>query len=159
MNGKKQKLGLKRMNKVAQVLGKPLKCAFVNGDLPHDVVLGWDLDGDAWFINMKLKSFRQYVNGKTRKLLMHKLVDKRNIKLVKKENYRADLLDAVLDLPSKEWLLTRYGMDELQVKQLSSDDLKLLLDEWDADKREKAALREMDMGRTQYAPCSYDYMT
>ena len=57
----KQQVSKKRMLRCERIVGKPILSAFMNGILPKGVALAWTGPKDAYFVNFKKKTCKEYV--------------------------------------------------------------------------------------------------
>jgi hypothetical protein len=57
----KQEISKKRRILCSEIIGKPVRAAFMNGNLPHGVALAWTGQRDAYLVNLKTKTKKEYV--------------------------------------------------------------------------------------------------
>lgn len=65
-SGHKQQVGQKKIKKCANIIGKPVISACMNGgDLPHHTAIAWTGSNSAYIVNLKKETALEYVrNGK-----------------------------------------------------------------------------------------------
>jgi hypothetical protein len=72
MKAPKNRIDVKRRKMCQKIIGKAVTSAFVNNHLPPGVALAWTGKTDAYLVNLRLKTAREYV--KNGKFLMRRLM-------------------------------------------------------------------------------------
>lgn len=61
----KQQVAKKRKKLCSDIIGKPVFNAFMNGNLPNGVALAWTGPRDAYLVNLRKRTAKEYVRNGT----------------------------------------------------------------------------------------------
>lgn len=60
---KQKKINQKRRKLCSDILGLPVRSAFMNQNIPNGIALAWVGDKDAYLVNLKKKTAAQYIRS------------------------------------------------------------------------------------------------